>query len=157
MEKVKEGAVKLSIADLNTVFGWGWDARKLAEELTRLDYELIPGMDAKDEGTAEQWTSVFLKWPQTWRLMVSGASNIVGYWHFVPLKKESFDVAMQGRLLDSEITESMLLPMDRPGYLRYLLGDDGDRKGASGHRSLRGAVRLIPQCSRGAGGEGDIR
>jgi hypothetical protein len=115
MERVKEGAAKLSIADMKTVLGWGWNEMKLAEEIVRLDYELIPGMDEKDEGTPEQWTGILAKWPQTWRLMVSGASTIVGYWHFVPLKREYFDMAVQGRLLDSKITEDMLVQMDGPG------------------------------------------
>ena len=115
MEKLREGAIKLSIADLNTVLSWGWDGRKLLDEIIKLDYELIPGMDARDEGTAEQWTDVFMKWPQTWRLLVSGASTIVGYWHFVTLKKEYFETAMQGRLLDSQITEDKVAPMEKPG------------------------------------------
>jgi hypothetical protein len=115
MEKVKEGLSKLSIADLNTVREWGWDGAVLLEELVKLDYELLPGIREKEKGSVAQWSDVLVKWPQTWRLLVNAPKSIVGYWHFVPLKKEFFDIAIQGRLFDKDITADKLMPLDKPG------------------------------------------
>ena len=51
MEKLREGAIKLSIADLNTVLSWGWDGRKLLDEIIKLDVRAHPrdGRESKTE------------------------------------------------------------------------------------------------------------
>jgi hypothetical protein len=94
----------LSIADVSDVVAWGWDGEQLLEELISIDYRTMEDLTLDHEGQAKQWAPVFMDHPETWRLLISGPREIVGYWHFVPLFESSYQRARAGQLLDSEIT-----------------------------------------------------
>ncbi len=108
-------APELSIANLDDVKSWGWDGRRLVEEVTRLDYECIDSLTQPDEGDLDQWVPLFLNQPDTWRLMTAGPGKVAGYWHFVRLRDPEFELMTKGKLLDGGITTETVLPLDRPG------------------------------------------
>jgi len=107
----------LTIADINDVLSWGWDGRRLVDQMIDLWYETIEGLTYEHVGEPEQWLPIFMEYPDTWRLFVSAPETIAGYWHFLPLSEPLFALAKQGCLKDSHITTSgALLPMEKPGW-----------------------------------------
>ena len=102
------------IADDREVKMWGWDPKKLLEELINLDYETMEGLTRDMEGSTDQWADVFSESPDTWRLIVNGSKSIIGYWHFVPLFPQDFQKAKLGKLKDSEIVAERIMPLDLP-------------------------------------------
>jgi hypothetical protein len=103
------------IADQRDVKKWGWNSKKLLDELIKLDYETMSGLTRDMEGSIDQWADVFADSPETWRLLVNGSESIIGYWHFVPLFEENFQKALSGKLLDSEIKADQIKALDFPG------------------------------------------
>jgi len=105
-----------TIASIEDVLDWKWDGNVLLDHLIRLDYATIAGLTADNEGHAEQWAPVFMEHPDTWRLLIDGIENIVGYWHFVPLFDSEYELAKAGRLLDGDITSDKLSYFEVPGF-----------------------------------------
>jgi len=106
----------LDIAGIEDVLSWGWNGKKLAGELIRLDYMTIPSLIVRHEGDTDQWAPVFMSQPDTWRLLVDKPQSIVGYWHFTPLHPEDFAAAKRGTLLDSNITIDKVQSFSLPGF-----------------------------------------
>jgi hypothetical protein len=106
----------LTIADIDNVISWGWDGNRLLDELIALDYRTIDGLTQAHEGQTAQWSPVFMDHPDTWRLLINGPGNIVGYWHFVPLFQQEYELAKQGRLTDSQITTDTVRVLELPGW-----------------------------------------
>ena len=101
----------LNIASLSDVYEWGWTGYDLLESLiTDIDLRTLPALTEKAEGTPEQWVPVFVNHPDTWRLLIAGPKQIVGYWHFVPLLDDMYDFAKRGELSDSDITCNRMAP-----------------------------------------------
>jgi hypothetical protein len=118
-----ESRPTLRIAELKDVEAWGWDrsGHKLLDELIAIDHEVIDGLTDRDEGKTEQWAPVFMHHPDSWRLLVAGPGEIVGYWHFVPLFEADFQKAKNGELYDSEVTADTVRPFELPGvYNMYI-------------------------------------
>ena len=115
LEKEEIELKSLSAASIDDVISWGWDGHRLLDELIRLDYETIEGLTLDHEGQTSQWARVFMDHPDTWRLIVDGQESIVGYWHFAPLFESEFELARQGRLLDSHITADKIRLFELPG------------------------------------------
>jgi hypothetical protein len=109
------GIEELHIADLDTVSQWQWNGRQLLEKLIAFDYEILHELTPEQEGHASQWAPVFLDHPDTWRLLITPANEIVGYWHFVPLFDDDYCRAMRGQLRDSEITTDKIRLFEFPG------------------------------------------
>lgn len=105
-----------TIASIEDVLEWNWDGTTLLDHLIKLDYATISGLTAENEGHSEQWSPVFMEHPDTWRLLIDGAENIVGYWHFVPLFNEEYQLARKGLLLDGDITSDKLSYFELPGF-----------------------------------------
>jgi len=108
--------VGLKIANIYDVLSWGWDGKKLLEELIRIDYQTIENLNDEHEGHVNQWDPVFMDNPETWRILIESPQNIVGYWHFVPLFDDEFKLVKQGSLLDSAITSDKVKMFIQPGY-----------------------------------------
>lgn len=90
------------------------------EWLIALDYRCIPGLTEGTEGTAEQWVPLFQSYPSCWRVLTHN-DLVVGYWHYLPLKKQHFELAMHGELRESDLSVDMADFMIRPGrYLMYI-------------------------------------
>ncbi|AOW14383.1 hypothetical protein LPB72_03420 [Hydrogenophaga crassostreae] len=91
----------------------GIDESGLLAQLVDIDFDLVPNMSTLEEGTIEQWAPIFQASPSTWKLLTHG-NKIVGYWHYLNLKDEYFDLVKIGQLRDSQITPEML---DHPTFL----------------------------------------
>jgi hypothetical protein len=94
----------MRIASWADVAAWGWNGERLLRELIHLDYLTTPRLTDLTEGTAPQWAPVFTNHPDTWRLLIDGDRNVVGYWHYVILFDDMHDRARRGELVDSEVT-----------------------------------------------------
>lgn len=103
------------VVDDSDVKSWGWEPKRLLDELIKLDYETMVGLTHDMEGSTAQWADVFSESPDTWRLLVNGSESIIGYWRFVPLFSQDFQKAKSGSLMDNEITAERIMPLDRPG------------------------------------------
>jgi len=108
----------VSIATIEDVIDWGWDGVRLLEELVRLDYQTIHGLNEGNEGMPQQWAPVFMEHPDTWRLAVEGPERIVGYWHFVPLFDDDYALASSGHMLDGQITADRVCYLELPGVYK---------------------------------------
>ena len=108
--------VPLTVADAGDVISWGWDGRRLCNKLIDLRYETMEGMTPQGQGDPDQWASIYMDHPDTWRLLVEGPESIVGFWHFVSLYEEAFAMARGGRILSSKITADMVHPLKQPGW-----------------------------------------
>lgn len=104
------------IASVEDVIEWNWDGITLLDHLIKLDYATISGLTDENEGHSEQWSPVFMEHPDTWRLLIDGVENIVGYWHFVPLFDTEYQLAKEGLLLDGDITADKLSYFELPGF-----------------------------------------
>jgi hypothetical protein len=104
----------ITVADVGDVIDFGWDGAALLDRLIRLDYETIDDLTAKHEGDRNQWAPVFMAHPLTWRLLVQG-TDVVAYWHFVPLFKHDYDLVKKGQLFDSQITADRIPAFEIPG------------------------------------------
>ncbi|HEX3070326.1 MAG TPA: hypothetical protein VHX14_17295, partial [Thermoanaerobaculia bacterium] len=90
--------------------------------LIELDYEIFDNLTPDHEGNPEQWAPVFMDHPETWRLLVTPSNAIVGYWHFVPLFADEFELAANGNLLDSDVTTNKVKIFEFPGsYSAYFV------------------------------------
>ncbi len=58
----------------------------------------------EDIGDIANWVSIMMDHPDTWRLLVTGPRQIIGYWHFIPLFDEQYASAKNGRLIEGELT-----------------------------------------------------
>jgi hypothetical protein len=106
-----------SIAGLEDITAWEWDGVKLLTKLIELDRRLIGNVLTEPrEGTAKQWASIFVNNPQSWAMLINGPKQIVGYWHFAPLRDDMFERAKRGELLDSEIWLDAIESLEVPGH-----------------------------------------
>ena len=110
------GVEELHIATLDNVVSWNWTGEKLLEKLIALDYQLLDELTPEQEGHVSQWAPVFLDHPDTWRLLITPGNEIIGYWHFVPLFENDLQQALQGKLLDSEITTDKVRVFELPSH-----------------------------------------
>ncbi|MBU1638154.1 hypothetical protein KKC97_10870 [bacterium] len=112
----------LRVVDIEDVLMWGWNGRRLLDELIRLDYRTIEGLTSAHEGQTEQWVPVFMDHPDTWRLVIDSHGEIVGYWHFVPLFDDEYQLARTGQLFESAITTDKVKFFELPGkYNAYFV------------------------------------
>lgn len=107
---------ELQIAGIDDVLTWGWNGTELLRHLIELDYLTTEDLTLAHEGSPEQWGPVFMGHPDTWRLLILGPRNIVGYWHMAPLFPSEYALAKSGDLLDSQITADTLEPFAVPGH-----------------------------------------
>lgn len=105
---------ELLVGGVSDVVEWGWDGRRLLRELIALDFSTLDGLVDEHEGSPEQWAPVFMDHPDTWRLLFSEPREVVGYWHFAPLFDHEFKLAMEGQLLDSQITSDKVQFLELP-------------------------------------------
>lgn len=106
----------LSVADLNDVREWGWTPLRLAEELNDFRLRSIADLVADRQRPAAAYGTSFFDHPDTWRILVTGPEQIVGFWNF-----NSFTSAARAVYLDGQSTmhwpiEEVLRPMKEPGW-----------------------------------------
>lgn len=99
----------------------GYNADKIAIQLVENDYITCSGIDEDNEGTAQQWATFVRNSTETFQYLINGEDKIVGDWSIVALSKDMFADAMQGRLLEKDIsydnTEMISFPDVYYGYV----------------------------------------
>jgi hypothetical protein len=113
---INSSVQSLQVADIDDIIKWGWDGVRLLDELIKLDYKTMDGLTEVHEGQISQWAPVFMDHPDTWRLIINAPENIIGYWHYVPLFGQEYTLAMNGKLMDSEITTDKVKIFELPGW-----------------------------------------
>lgn len=132
---------RVHVADSTVLGSWGWDVARMVRDTMRLDYESLQNLEVKDEGESPQWAEIVTTHPNSWRVLYEYPGSIIGYWHFVPLFPEEFEVAKAGKLLDGAITIDKIPEFEIPGrYRLYFMS----MVLQSQYRGT-GAVRLIYQ------------
>jgi predicted MPP superfamily phosphohydrolase len=107
---------KLKVADSDLIRNLGWNLRNLVKELMKLDNDFLTGIEPSDEGTLEQWIPSVDAHPDTWRVILGDNDEVVGYWHYVPLFDEDFEIAKGGKLLESNITTDRVPEFEIGGH-----------------------------------------
>jgi hypothetical protein len=88
-------------------------------KLIDLDYRTMKGLNETHEGTPAQWLPLYQSHPELWTILVDKPKNIIGYWHFVALFDDDFELAKLGQILDKDITVERIRFLEMPG--RYKL------------------------------------
>lgn len=92
----------------------GMDEYDLLDRLIEIDTEIIPRIMLEDEGTTEQWAPIFVASPFTWKLLTYG-DRVVGYWQYLCLKDQYYEMVKSGQLRDAEITTEMI---EAPSFVK---------------------------------------
>lgn len=105
----------------------GTTVDRIIDELIRLDYENLTGLDDVAEGTIAQWVSVAENNPDGYAFLVNQSNDLAAYWHFEALQDDLFDRAVRGELEESEITVDRTRTLCTPGnydiyFVIYLVG-----------------------------------
>ncbi len=106
---------RLSIAKFEEVVRWGWDGEILMKQIFNLDYANFSNLNQEREGSINQWAEIFMNYPKIWSILIAPPNKVIGYWCFLPLKKEYFQKAQEGTLQDSHIENYMFDDIDLPG------------------------------------------
>ncbi len=138
---------RLKIWSLRELEEHGWKLEETLPKWLRIDYETISNLSERHEGSVAQWLDVVEELPASWRLLVDEATGeIVGYWHFVPLSEESYDLAKTGKLYGSDVTIDKVPFLLLPGrYKLYFVGFSLLRK----HKTLQNFRLLFEALLRG--------
>lgn len=121
LKKRRKDRATVRFADIDDIRKWKWSGEKFLEKLIELDIETMESdsngcpIDDDHEGTPPQWAPVFMSNPNTWALLVTGKREIIGYWHFVALNDSDFQLAKEGKMNDSSITSTSIVPIDVDG------------------------------------------
>lgn len=110
---------RLRVVDNEETERWGWKMPRVLEEMGKLDNECILGLAPSEEGTIEQWLPIRVQHPDSWRLIADDSGNVEGYWSYVALFDEDFELAKKGELQESLITIDRVPEFELPG--RYHL------------------------------------
>ncbi len=99
----------------------GYSATDISLQLVENDYINCNGIGMENEGTAQQWEEYLKNNTETFQYLVNGDNKIVGDWSIVALNEETFDLAMNGQLLEADIdidkTEMICFPGIYQGYV----------------------------------------
>ena len=91
----------------------------IVESTIDIEYETMKDLNEDNAKNREQWIELFSAFPETLKLLLIDG-KIVGFWHFVCLNDESFELAKLGKLSDDKLTmsevEYLHFPGDYNGY-----------------------------------------
>ncbi|WP_342077548.1 helix-turn-helix transcriptional regulator [Yoonia sp. SS1-5] len=95
----------------------GMDEYDLLDRLIAIDTAVIPEIKREEEGTTDQWAPIFHASPYTWKLLTTG-DEVAGYWHYICLNDEQFQLAKAGKLQESSLKDDMLVHLTHSGSER---------------------------------------
>ena len=126
-QRVNSGAhgEEIHIATYQQLVGEGLDAADIARKLVRNDLALYPGISKENEGDASLWAEYLSSYPDTFRYLLKGATDIIGNWSFLAVSEEEhLEKLRSGELMEEtfslDSTEFLLFPGDYIGYLLNL-------------------------------------
>ncbi len=135
LARIKQLLPPYWIGSHEDIAGWRWDYVALLRHLIEMDTDEVPAIELKprnpwrrlqldlrrllertgfvakdpgDEGTAEQWALIFERHPQTWRMILDSADQIVAYWHVAPLNNEDYARLIAGHYKAGMVTYDKL-------------------------------------------------
>jgi len=112
----------LTLADVRGLTASGWTVESIMQATVQLDYDNVPGLDERSEGSLAQWIEIGECNPDTHALVMNSNDEIVGYWHFEALHEDLFTKALRGELEDDEITVDKVRLFCAPGvYNLYFI------------------------------------
>lgn len=99
----------------------GYTSKSISLQLVENDYINCNGIGIENEGTATQWESYLQDNSDTFQYLINGEQLIVGDWSIVALNDESYEMAVNGELLEMDIdldkTEMICFPGIYNGYI----------------------------------------
>jgi hypothetical protein len=112
---------RLFIASIDDATRWGLTWDDLYRELRKLDFETLDQLTEESEFSPAQARAIRTNHPDTLRMLVEPAHHIIGYWSFVPLFPNWYELAVQGRLKDSDITAEKVPAFELGGRFKLYL------------------------------------
>lgn len=109
-----ESSPEFKMIDIDGLINNGWTIEKIVEEGYKLDFETIDNITIEHNGDFEQWLAIARSNADTIRYLLKNDDEMIGYWHFTPLRDDVYIKAKTGQLLDSEITCDKI-PLLLPG------------------------------------------
>lgn len=117
-EQRKDGCRMMKFGQLLDI---GYTSSKIAMQLVENDYINCNGIDENNEGSAEQWEQFLRDNSDTFQYLVNQNDKIVGDWSIVALTDEAYEDAVNGQLLEKDIsdenTEFICFPGEYNGYI----------------------------------------
>jgi DNA-binding NtrC family response regulator/nucleoside 2-deoxyribosyltransferase len=94
----------LSAAKITELEQFGWSQENTIKRLMEYDVQYFEGISAEHEGTLNLWLKKWRDYPDTGRILFERRGEgwqPIGYWSFVSLSKQAFELVKEGKLLDS--------------------------------------------------------
>lgn len=117
-QQKKAGCRMMKFAELIDL---GYSSAKIAMQLVENDYINCNGIDENNEGSAEQWEQFLRDNSDTFQYLINEDDKIVGDWSIVALTDEAYENAINGQLLEKDIsdenTEFICFPGEYNGYI----------------------------------------
>ncbi len=99
----------------------GYTARSIAIQLVENDYINYNGIGQENEGSAEQWEEFLANDSDTFHYFINEQNEIVGDWSIVSLDDEAYEQAINGELLEENLsgdnTNMLVFPGEYKGYI----------------------------------------
>ncbi len=107
-----------TLINADDISNWGWSGEYLLRKIIELDKQLLGKALTTEarEGTTQQWAPVYMAHPEGWEILITGKKRITGHWCFFALNEDTYQKAISGHLLDSEITLDKTVKFDVPGH-----------------------------------------
>jgi hypothetical protein len=87
---------------------FNFSIEELADKLISMDLEMIDDIDEDHEGSPSFWIPFLVNNPETWKIILDKNNEIVAYWHFIPLFEDNFNLALEGKLIDTDFKIDMV-------------------------------------------------
>ncbi len=129
----------------------GYTSSSIAIQLVENDYITYNGISEANEGTAEQWEELLRDFSDNCGYMINSENKIVGDWNLTALSDEMIELALEGKLLEKDITYDDVsflgFPGDHNGYI-LALGLLPDYRSNKNHmKMLSDWIRYVTELS----------
>jgi hypothetical protein len=128
--------MSISILSAEELLMTGWSPEAIVRQTMALDHETFGPMPPQVEGTHNQWVRLTQEHPQTVFVLLESQTRIVGYWHFVALRKVEFELAKQGKLAVDDLTAERVARL-APGVFPIYFVAITTSSSLRNHNSLR--------------------
>lgn len=129
-----------SVIGYDEIVNANLDFRKIVGDLLQIIHDTMDDLSDHMLINTEESAKIMERSTDTWKIIVDKDGKPVGHWFFVPLYEDAFNRAMQGNLLEEEITYNNIDYLNVPGYYKgYFLQIEILRE----HRNVRTFQMLL--------------